>query len=105
MSAAEGAVTLSDAIRAYLHWRQTPYPKRDPEAVRELIPDEASAAVLLEAVEGAVRDSEQIELTDEQLTSLTGGEEFRAALAERRPDLDDEAVRALASRIFFNRLH
>lgn len=101
---AEGTITTSDAIRVYLHWRETPYPKSDPEAVRALAASEEDADRLLAEVLVAIEDSEGIDISDAQLLSLTGGDEFRAALGARRPDLDEDAIRALASRVFYNRL-
>lgn len=101
---AEGTISVSDAVRAYLHWRATPYPASDEEAVRALAGSDEEADILVAEVQRAIEDSEFIELDDAQLRSLTGGEEFRAALAVRRPDLDEDAIRALASRVFFNRL-
>jgi len=93
---------LSEAIRAYLHWRRSLGPRHDEAAVRALAPDDRSADALVAAVRQAIADSEQHAFSIEELGQHGGGERFNAALAARRPDLDDEAVHALGSRIFYN---
>ena len=102
-----GPPSLSDAICAYLHWGSAMAPASDPEAVHRLLAyadsDALVAQVILD-VEAAIEDSEQMSISDAQFHSVSGGEEVRGMLAARRPDLDDEAVRALVSRLFYKRL-
>lgn len=98
----ESKARLCEAIRAYLHWRRSLDPQEDEAAVRALAPEDRSADALVAAVHQAIADSEQHAFTIEELKQDGGGDRFKAALAARRPDLDDEAVHALGSRIFHN---
>ncbi|GAB3916707.1 hypothetical protein GCM10011575_25340 [Microlunatus endophyticus] len=92
--------TLGVAIAAFLGWKVDRRPGSHADAVMRLAP-EGHEQSLLSAVKEAIARSDAVRLSDEVWAGTEYGNRLKAALHAQQPDLTDEAVGALASRLAY----
>ncbi|MEZ3162017.1 hypothetical protein AB1K54_15990 [Microbacterium sp. BWT-B31] len=104
-SADPTAEQVSSGVVAFTGWGEAKMPRADTSAVAALAAAAGlSPEALLEEVLTAVSASETLDTHGLDPRSLGAGDEYRRLLHAARPDLDDSATDALASRWFYRRL-